>query len=61
MDPVEGWGIHLHEFRQAYDSGTNIVAAEVRLEFACKDFESGTLADTIGSDKTEHLTGSWCW
>ena len=33
-------------------------ASKVGLQLACQDFESGTLADTVGSDQTENLTGA---
>lgn len=33
-------------------------ASKVGLQLACQNFESGTLADTVGSDQTENLTGA---
>ena len=35
-----------------------IVATEVWLQLSSKDLESGTLADTVGTDKTQYLTGT---
>ena len=37
---------------------TYIVPTEVGLEFSCKDLESSTFADTVGTDETEYLTGT---
>ncbi|KAI3494682.1 hypothetical protein L1887_40498 [Cichorium endivia] len=38
--------------------GRVVVAAEVGLLLARKDLERGRLADTVGADETEHLTGT---
>ena len=32
--------------------------SEVRLQLACQNFEGGTLANTVGTDQTENLTGA---
>ncbi len=32
-----------------------VEATQVRLELAAENFQSGTLADTVGSNKTKHL------
>lgn len=34
------------------------MAAQVGLELSAKNFQSGTLADTVGSNETKHLAGS---
>ena len=41
-------------FRQC-SHGTHIVAAKVGLQLSSKNLEGGTLSDTVGTDKAEHL------
>lgn len=35
-----------------------VVAAQVGLELAAQNLQRSTLADTVGADETEHLTGT---
>jgi hypothetical protein len=37
-----------------------VIPSKVGLQLAREDFECGALANTVGSNKTEHLTRSWC-
>lgn len=37
-----------------------VVLAQVGLELSTEDLEGGTLADTVGSNETENLTGAGC-
>ena len=44
-----------------WEGATNIIAAEIGLELPGENFESSTLANTVGADKTKNLARSWCW
>ena len=37
---------------------TYIVATKVRLQLSCQNLQRGTLSNTVGTDKSEYLTGA---
>ena len=52
---MRGWRLY------KWEGATYIIATEIGLELPGQNFESSTLADTVGADKTKNLARSWCW